>query len=120
MAGQLDIRPRDPAATARNLSGGNQQKVVLGRWLTRGAKLFILDEPTVGVDVGAKVEIYALVEKLAADGAAVLVSSSDPGELVGLCDRILVMLRGEIITEVSTKDLGVDHLVALTTGGQTA
>lgn len=118
VAEQLDIRPRDPAATTRNLSGGNQQKVVLGRWLTRGAKLFILDEPTVGVDVGAKVEIYTLVEKLAADGAAVLVSSSDPGELVGLCDRILVMLRGEIITEVSTKDLGVDHLVALTTGGQ--
>ena len=120
IAEQLDIRPRDPSATVRNLSGGNQQKVVLGRWLTRGAKLFILDEPTVGVDVGAKVEIYALVEKLAADGAAVLVSSSDPGELVGLCDRILVMLRGEIITEISTNGLGVDHLVALTTGGQAA
>lgn len=120
VAEKLDIRPRDPSATARNLSGGNQQKVVLGRWLTRGAKMFILDEPTVGVDVGAKVEIYALVEKLAADGAAVLVSSSDPGELVGLCDRILVMLRGEIITEVSTEGLGVDHLVALTTGGQAA
>jgi ribose transport system ATP-binding protein len=120
IAEQLDIRPRDPAATARNLSGGNQQKVVLGRWLTRGAKLFILDEPTVGVDVGAKVEIYTLVEKLAADGAAVLVSSSDPGELAGLCDRVLVMLRGKIITEVSTEGLGVDHLVALTTGGQAA
>ena len=116
---KLDIRPKDPLATTSNLSGGNQQKVVLGRWLTRGAKLFILDEPTVGVDVGAKVEIYALIEKLAADGAGVLVSSSDPGELVGLCDRILIMLRGEIVTEVSTKNLGVDHLVALTTGGQT-
>ena len=120
VAEKLDIRPRDPSATARNLSGGNQQKAVLGRWLTRGAKLFILDEPTVGVDVGAKVEIYALVEKLAADGAGVLVSSSDPGELVGLCDRILVMLRGEIITVISTDGLGVDHLVALTTGGQAA
>ena len=117
---QLDIRPPNPAAVARNLSGGNQQKVVLGRWLTRGAKLFILDEPTVGVDVGAKVEIYALVEKLAADGAGVIVSSSDPGELVGLCDRILVMLRGQIVAEVQTDDLGVDHLVALTTGGQAA
>ena len=115
---KLDIRPKDTLATANNLSGGNQQKVVLGRWLTRGAKLFILDEPTVGVDVGAKVEIYALIENLAADGAGVLVSSSDPVELVGLCDRILIMLRGEIITEVSTKNLGIDHLVALTTGGQ--
>ncbi|MGY9034031.1 MAG: hypothetical protein ACKVIA_17615 [Rhodobacterales bacterium] len=73
-----------------------------------------------GVDVGAKVEIYALVEKLAADGAAVLVSSSDPGELVGLCDRIVVMLRGKIIAHVDTENLGVDHLVALTTGGQSA
>ena len=120
VAEQLDIRPRDPTATSRNLSGGNQQKVVLGRWLTHGAKLFMLDEPTVGVDVGAKVEIYTLVEKLAADGAAVLVSSSDPAELVGLCDRIVVMLRGKIISEIETKDLGVDHLVALTTGGQAA
>lgn len=120
VAERLDIRPRDPAAKTRNLSGGNQQKVVLGRWLTKGAKMFILDEPTVGVDVGAKVEIYALVEKLAADGAAVLVSSSDPMELAGLCDRILVMLRGKIVAEVETTDLGVDALVALTTGGQAA
>lgn len=120
VAERLDIRPRDPSATSRNLSGGNQQKVVLGRWLTRGAKLFMLDEPTVGVDVGAKVEIYALVEKLAAQGAAVLVSSSDPGELVGLCDRIIVMLRGKVISEMKTDGLGVDHLVALTTGGQAA
>ncbi len=117
---QLDIRPPNPAAVARNLSGGNQQKVVLGRWLTRGAKLFILDEPTVGVDVGAKVEIYTLVEQLAADGAAVIVSSSDPAELVGLCDRVLVMLRGEIVAEVQADMLGIDHLVALTTGGQAA
>lgn len=120
VATQLDIRPPDPSATARNLSGGNQQKVVLGRWLTRGAKLFILDEPTVGVDVGAKVEIYTLVEQLAADGAAVIVSSSDPAELVGLCDRVLVMLRGKIVAEVPTDTLGIDHLVALTTGGQAA
>lgn len=120
VAEKLDIRPRDPSATTRNLSGGNQQKVVLGRWLTKGAKMFILDEPTVGVDVGAKVEIYALIEKLAAGGAAVLVSSSDPAELVGLCDKIYVMLRGRIVAEVETQDLRVDTLVALTTGGQAA
>ena len=120
IAEQLDIRPRDASARTRNLSGGNQQKVVLGRWLTKGAKLFMLDEPTVGVDVGAKVEIYALVERLAANGAGVLVSSSDSAELVGLCDRILVMLRGRIVTEIKTDGLGVDHLVALTTGGQAA
>ncbi|MEJ2035728.1 MAG: sugar ABC transporter ATP-binding protein, partial [Maritimibacter sp.] len=119
-AEQLDIRPRNVAAMARNLSGGNQQKLVLGRWLTKGARLFILDEPTVGVDVGAKVEIYALVKQLAADGAAVIVSSGDPVELVGLCDRIKVMLRGEIVADIETDGLGVDQLVALTTGGQAA
>lgn len=115
----LDIRPRNIAATARLLSGGNQQKVVLGRWLNKGADIFILDEPTVGVDVGAKVEIYQHIENLARDGVSVLVSSSDPGELIGLCDRVLVLLRGKIVAEVSTKDLGVDKLVALTTGGTT-
>ncbi len=117
MSETLDIRPRNIAATARLLSGGNQQKVVLGRWLNKGADIFILDEPTVGVDVGAKVEIYQHIENLAKDGVSVLVSSSDPGELIGLCDRILVMLRGKIVAEVSTTDLGVDTLVALTTGG---
>ncbi len=76
-----------------------------------------MDEPTVGVDVGAKVEIYQHIENLAKDGVSVLVSSSDPGELIGLCDRILVMLRGKIVAEVSTSGLGVDELVALTTGG---
>jgi ribose transport system ATP-binding protein len=119
MSETLDIRPRNIAATLRLLSGGNQQKVVLGRWLNKGADIFILDEPTVGVDVGAKVEIYQHIENLAQDGVSVLVSSSDPGELIGLCDRILVMLRGKIVAEVSTTDLGVDELVALTTGGAT-
>ena len=117
MSETLDIRPRNVAATTRLLSGGNQQKVVLGRWLNKGADVFILDEPTVGVDVGAKVEIYQHIENLAKDGVSVLVSSSDPGELIGLCDRILVMLRGKIVAEVSTSGLGVDELVALTTGG---
>jgi len=119
MSETLDIRPRNIAATTRLLSGGNQQKVVLGRWLNKGADIFILDEPTVGVDIGAKVEIYQHIENLAKDGVSVLVSSSDPGELIGLCDRILVMLRGKIVAEVSAKNLGVDELVALTTGGAT-
>lgn len=117
MAETLDIRPRNTQTTSRLLSGGNQQKVVLGRWLTRGANVFMLDEPTVGVDVGAKVEIYRLVEDLAAKGAAVLISSSDPGELIGLCDRILIMLRGEIIAQMPTENLTLDGLVAKTTGG---
>lgn len=113
----LDIRPRNARAISRFLSGGNQQKVVLARWLATGSKLFILDEPTVGVDIGAKVEIYQLVENLAQQGAGVLVSSSDPGELLGLCDRIVVLLRGNTVADVPANTLTLDSLLALTTGG---
>lgn len=114
--GNLDIRPPNAAAVTRYLSGGNQQKVVLGRWLARKARAYLFDEPTVGVDVGAKAEIYALMRGLARDGAPVLVSSGDPAELVGVCDRVLVMMRGRVIADVATGDLTVDRLVALTTG----
>lgn len=115
LAEQIDIRPRDPDAIARFLSGGNQQKVVLARWLATGAKLFILDEPTVGVDIGAKVEIYQLIEKLTAQGAGVIVSSSDPAELLGICDRIVVMLRGRVVANEAARSLTLDSLTALTT-----
>ena len=114
----LDIRPPNPNAVTRLLSGGNQQKVVLARWLAKSARVFIFDEPTVGVDVGAKSEIYQLIEDLAADGACVIVSSSDPVELQGVCDRIAVMMRGEIIGDLSTEALTVDELVAATTGAR--
>ena len=112
----LDVRPADPDVVTRFLSGGNQQKVVLGRWLTRDARVFLMDEPTVGVDVGAKAEIYQLIADLAAKGAAVLVSSSDPIELVGLCHRIAVMMRGTIARVLDAEGLEVDDLVAVTTG----
>lgn len=115
----LDIRPRNADAISRFLSGGNQQKVVLARWLATGSKLFILDEPTVGVDIGAKVEIYQLVENLAQQGAGVLISSSDPGELLGLCDRIVILLRGKTVADVPASTLTLDSLLALTTGGTT-
>jgi ribose transport system ATP-binding protein len=82
---------------AKALSGGNQQKVVIGKWLMRAPQVFILDEPTRGVDVGAKYEIYALADKLAAEGGAVLFISSEVEELMGVCDRIAVMNRGEIV-----------------------
>jgi ribose transport system ATP-binding protein len=117
LAGRIDIRPRNVETVTRLLSGGNQQKVVLARWLATGSRLFILDEPTIGLDVGARVEIYRLIEKLAADGAGVLVSSSDPAELIGLCDRVVVLLRGEIIANLETAGLALDRLISLTTGG---
>ena len=84
------------AAPARSLSGGNQQKVVLGKWLMAKPGVFLLDEPTRGIDVGAKQQVYRLIAELADSGAAVLVVSSEIEELLGLCDRILVMRRGEI------------------------
>jgi ribose transport system ATP-binding protein len=83
-------------APARSLSGGNQQKVVLGKWLMAKPGVFLLDEPTRGVDVGAKQQVYRLIAELADSGAAVLVASSEIEELMGLCDRILVMRRGEV------------------------
>lgn len=90
--------------------------MILARWLATDANLFILDEPTLGVDMGARAEIYQLVESLVTSGKSVLVSSSDASELIGLCDRILVMLRGELVAEVSTQDLTQEALLALTTG----
>jgi ABC-type sugar transport system ATPase subunit len=97
LAQRLNLKSGDiRTAPIRTLSGGNQQKVILGRWLLRQPKLFILDEPTRGVDVGAKEEIYRLLAEMAQAGMAVLMISSELEELVGLCDRIFVMRRGEL------------------------
>lgn len=102
LAAKLSIRGGDiDSAKIRALSGGNQQKAVLARWLSRDPAIFLLDEPTRGIDVGAKEEIYRLLAQLAADGAAILVISSEIEELTGLCDRILVMHRGRIEGEFS-------------------
>jgi ABC-type sugar transport system ATPase subunit len=97
LAAQLCLKCGSLSSTiVRTLSGGNQQKVVLGRWLLRKPLLFILDEPTRGVDVGAKEEIYHLLAQMAEEGMAVLIISSEIEELMGLCDRILVMHRGRV------------------------
>jgi ribose transport system ATP-binding protein len=85
----------------KTLSGGNQQKVVLAKWLLAKPTVLLLDEPTRGIDVGAKFEIYQLIRQLADDGAGVLVISSEIEELIGLCDRILVMRRGAIVDELA-------------------
>lgn len=97
---QLHLKSGDVrTAPVRSLSGGNQQKTLVGRWLLRKPRLFILDEPTRGVDVGAKQEIYRLLAQLAQDGMALLVISSELEELIGLCDRIHVIRRGELVAE---------------------
>jgi ribose transport system ATP-binding protein len=81
---------------AKNLSGGNQQKVVIGKWLMSRPSIFILDEPTRGIDVGAKYEVYSIINDLAAGGAGILLISSELEELMGMCDRIVVMSKGEV------------------------
>jgi ribose transport system ATP-binding protein len=98
-ATELSIRARSPYQPAHDLSGGNQQKVVIGKWLERNPRLLILDEPTRGVDVGAKVEIYEIMNRLAAAGTAILMISSDLPEVMGMSDRIVVMHEGRVTGE---------------------
>jgi ribose transport system ATP-binding protein len=95
------------------LSGGNQQKVVIGKWLAAGAKVFIFDEPTRGIDVGAKAEIFALIDGLVNEGAAVLMISSEQAEIVHVCDRAYVMRDGCIVGELSRHELSEDNIVRL-------
>jgi ribose transport system ATP-binding protein len=97
---ELNTKPDNPRALARELSGGNQQKVVLARWLMRHCKVMLFDEPTRGVDVGAKSEIYRLIVDLAKSGKGVVVVSSELPELIGLCTRVLVMREGELVADV--------------------
>ncbi|MEV7395701.1 sugar ABC transporter ATP-binding protein [Aeromicrobium sp. NPDC092404] len=96
-ARSVDVRPDDPNRIIRTLSGGNQQKVVLARWLLRSCKVLLLDEPTRGVDVGARAEIYALIRELADSGVALVVVSSDIEEVLGLSDRVLVVADGRVV-----------------------
>lgn len=98
------------------LSGGNQQKVVLGKWLAMNPKVLLLDEPTRGIDVGAKSEIYGLMEQLASDGVAILFVSSDMEEVLGMSDRTLVMHEGEITGELSREQLNEEAIMQLATG----
>ena len=99
------------------LSGGNQQKVVLAKWLHAGARVFLLDEPTRGIDVGAKAEIYDTIRTLAAEGAAVLVASSELEELTALADRIVVMHRGRMAGELARAEASEERVMHLATGG---
>ena len=100
-AGELRIRTPGPWQRARNLSGGNQQKVVLAKWLAAQSEVLIFDEPTRGIDVGAKYEIYLLMNELARQGKALLMISSELPEVLGMADRILVMHEGRITGEIA-------------------
>ena len=113
----LRIRASGIMQIVRRLSGGNQQKVVLGRALTLKPRVLILDEPTRGIDVGAKVEVYGLIRHLASEGAAIVIVSSELLELIGLCDRIAVMRTGQVTGVVERADFGQERLMSLAMTG---
>ncbi len=115
----LGIRAPNPGVTVGGLSGGNQQKVLLSRLLATAPKVLILDEPTRGVDVGAKSEIYSIIDNLAKSGTAILVISSDLPEILGICDRVLVMRSGHLAGELqqsATSPITQEDIMALATG----
>ncbi len=97
----LNIRVTGPDQPAEHLSGGNQQKLLVARWLETNSRVIIFDEPTRGIDVGAKYETYLLINELAAEGKVIIVISSEMPEVLGISDRILVMREGEISGEIS-------------------
>jgi ribose transport system ATP-binding protein len=110
---RLRIGTPSPRRLAKFLSGGNQQKVVIGKWLNARSRVFIFDEPTRGIDVGAKAEIYNLMEHLVADGAAVLMISSELSEVVSVCDRVYVMRDRTIVGELGRRELSEEHILRL-------
>ena len=113
---ELSIRTRGPWTPVRFLSGGNQQKVVLAKWLFTEARVLIFDEPTRGIDVGAKEEFYRLIQRCAEAGAAILIISSELSELIRLCSRLLVMRGGRIAGDVARKDFNEERILSLAFG----
>lgn len=114
---QLNIKTSSLGKKVQYLSGGNQQKIVIAKWLNRGPKVLILDEPTRGVDVGAKYEIYHILEEQIQNGRGVFVISSELNEIMGLCDRILVIRKGKIVKEYSHEQFQKESLLEACMGG---
>lgn len=113
---KLKIRPANPGATVAMLSGGNQQKVVVGRWLLAGARLWLLNDPTRGVDIHARNDIHGLIRDQVADGGGAVMTSSDVRELLEVCDRILVLSRGRVVAEIDP-ETSTEHQVLALAGG---
>ncbi|MFF8673563.1 sugar ABC transporter ATP-binding protein [Streptomyces sp. NPDC015242] len=117
---ELSLRPDNPSVPVRTLSGGNQQKAVLARWLLRGCKVLLLDEPTRGVDVGARAELYAVIRRLADEGLAVLLVSSEVPEVLGLADRVLVLREGRVVHTAPARELDEHRVLDLVMEGSPA
>jgi ribose transport system ATP-binding protein len=113
---RLQIRPPLPERLVRYLSGGNQQKVVLGKWLARRTHILIFDEPTRGIDVGAKAEVHRLMSDLAGSGACVIMISSELPEVLNMSDRILVMREGRLVAELSRQEASQELVMEYATG----
>ena len=116
MCGKLNIKARSPKVRAGNLSGGNQQKVVLAKWLALSPRVLIFDEPTRGIDVGAKAEIYALIRELAHQGVSIIVISSEMEEVLHISDRIAVMHEGRITSILEREQFSDEAVMTLATG----
>jgi ribose transport system ATP-binding protein len=113
---QLEIKSAHPRWPVRWLSGGNQQKVVLGKWLATQPSVLLLDEPTRGIDIGSKSEIYRLMHELAGQGVAIVFASSDMEEILGLSDRVLVMHQGRMAGEVEREQLSEELILQMAIG----
>lgn len=114
---ELQIYPKDCEKKVGKLSGGNQQKVIIGKWLAAGVKVYLFDEPTRGIDVGAKVQIYQLLQSLVEQGAIVIIISSELPEILGICDRVLVMNAGKITADLFCKETDQEEIMRAATGG---
>jgi ribose transport system ATP-binding protein len=117
---RFSVKPQDPEAVVATLSGGNQQKVVVARWMEAKVRLLVLEEPTIGVDVGSKAEIYHLLQQSLKEGLAVLLLSSDFEEVERICHRALVFSRGRVVSEIPGSELTVARLTADASGGNEA
>jgi ABC-type sugar transport system ATPase subunit len=120
VAQRMRVRMPGIEAAIDDLSGGNQQKVVLGRWLSTGAEVFLLNAPTAAVDVGAKAEIYELIEELAGEGAGILFASTELEEYPLICDRVLVFFRGRVAGELKGDAVTEQNIMTLAAGGELA
>jgi len=113
---QLRIATPSTARLAQYLSGGNQQKVILAKWLCTKARIFIFDEPTRGIDVGAKAEIHSFMNELVKEGAAILMISSELPEIIGMSDRIYVMREGRIVAEIPHAEATQERIIEFAMG----
>lgn len=116
---ELNIKTRDSQTRVVNLSGGNQQKVVLGKWFNTNGEIFIFDEPTVGIDVGSKQEIYRIMVDLLKDGKAIIMVSSEMSEIISMSDRVIVMKNGQMAAELTTKQITEENILTHSIGDKT-